>query len=158
MCSCKVKPPGMTTRSVCIAWITDLTSSAKRPLNGSRTSTPFFSHQYSLSLLTSSPSVHLVNHSLVCHMIISPTGCCASSIVLWFNTTYGGSFMPTPSTLQSLASFQCLMFLWQQILHLHHRWCNSMTYQLHWHCQVKFSDIKKICSSTSLVHAIPLWT
>lgn len=42
MCSYEVALPAMTTRSVFIAWITDLTSSVKWPSNACRTSIPCF--------------------------------------------------------------------------------------------------------------------
>jgi hypothetical protein len=68
-----VIPPGMTTRSIFTAWIKDLVSSVKWPLNVSSTTfvfsttlLVFYSRKFVIS--------QLVFRSLVWHMIISPTG------------------------------------------------------------------------------------
>jgi hypothetical protein len=141
MYSYEVISLGMTIRSVLIAWIRDLICSIKWPLNVSCADICCFvnnilsllirttciqclisSFSHSLPRLTYgySPHGHLhLRHtyffSSLSHMVV--VLCC----------------LPALPASHSLASFPCLMFLWQWVFHLHHQWVIGLCIELYWH-------------------------
>jgi hypothetical protein len=117
MYSHEVNNPGMTTMQelhishdiqcyMIFKWIQHKHSFSSTMLLGS----------CSRKLVTSPQSILLVIHPLVC-LLISPTGRCALTYVYLISCKMVVTCCQAAlSTLQSLASFHCLMFLWQQIL------------------------------------------
>jgi hypothetical protein len=130
---------GMIMRSVLIVWIRDLICSVKWPLNVSCTDICCFvnntlsfliwttciqcligSFSHSLPRLTYGYWPHGCLHlrhtfSVQCHMVVAL--CC----------------LPTLPASLSLALFPCLMFLWQWVFHLRHRWVIGLCIELCWH-------------------------
>jgi hypothetical protein len=114
-CVAVIIPPDMTTRSVFTAWIRDLTSSVKWPLNVSSKSFPSLINN-TLGLLfhttcNQSTSIYF-SHLIVWYLIIiiSPIDTCAFGIAVFYSAVVMCTVCQL-STLQSLSSFHYLMFM-----------------------------------------------